>query len=142
MEEKDLPDVISIENLSFPNPWKMSTFIGEIANRDISYPFMIVHQITAKNLGYIIYWKLNEEVQISNFAVHPDCRGFGLGEAVLRQVLDELIKAGLLYVFLEVRPSNYSARSLYEKMGFSVFGVRKNYYHSPPEDALVMGKSL
>jgi len=142
MEEKDLPDVIAIENHSFPNPWKMSAFIGEIANRGISYPFMIVHQLTGKNLGYIIYWKLNEEVQISNFAVHPDYRGYGLGKAVLRQLLDELKKKEVLYVFLEVRPSNYSARLLYEKMGFSVFGVRKDYYHSPPEDALVMGKSI
>ena len=83
------PSVIAIENRSFPNPWKMSAFIGEIANRGISYPFMIVHQITGKNLGYVIYWKLNEEAQISNFAVHPDYRGYGLGEAVLRQVLDD-----------------------------------------------------
>ncbi|MFC2165590.1 ribosomal protein S18-alanine N-acetyltransferase [Acidobacteriota bacterium] len=142
MDEKDLPDVIAIENLSFPNPWRRSTFIGEIANRGMSFPFMIVHQLTGKNLGYIIYWKFNEEVQISNFAVHPDYRGYGLGKAVLRRLLDELIKEGVLYVFLEVRPSNYSARLLYEKMGFSVFGVRKDYYHDPPEDALVMGKSL
>ena len=142
MEERDLPDVIAIENRSFPNPWKMSTFIGEIANRGISNPLMIVHQMTEKKLGYIIYWKLNEEAQIGNFAIHPDYRGCGLGEAVIGQVLGGLKKTGVLYVFLEVRPSNYSARLLYEKIGFSVFGVRKNYYHSPPEDALVMGKSL
>lgn len=134
--------MIAIENRSFANPWKRSAFIGEIANNDISYPFMVVHQITGKNLGYIIYWKLGEEAQISNFALHPDYRRAGLGEAVLWHVLDELKKAGVLYIFLEVRPSNYPARLLYEKMSFSVFGVRKNYYHNPPEDALVMGKSL
>jgi len=134
--------VLSIEKRSFANPWSMSAFLGEIANRGISYPYVIVSESGDKIIGYIIYWKLEEEVQISNFAIHPDYRRCGLGKKVLRDVLEELRKSGALYVFLEVRPSNFPARFLYEKMGFEVFGVRKNYYRSPDEDALIMGKSL
>jgi ribosomal-protein-alanine N-acetyltransferase len=47
---------------------------------------------------------------------------------------------GAVHVILEVRPSNVSARELYEKFGFTLLGIRKEYYQSPPEDALVMIK--
>jgi ribosomal-protein-alanine N-acetyltransferase len=39
---------------------------------------------------------------------------------------------------LEVRRSNDPARALYERFGFSVAGVRANYYSKPVEDALVL----
>ena len=35
----------------------------------------------------------------------------------------------------EVRKSNLAARALYEKLGFSLIGERKNYYKDPTEDA-------
>jgi ribosomal-protein-alanine N-acetyltransferase len=142
MKEEDIAFVFAIEKRSFANPWSKAAFLGEIANTDISYPYVIVHPAGDKLIGYIIYWKLDEEVQISNFALHPDYRGRGIGKKVLKNVLEELHKAGVLYVFLEVRPSNFPARLLYEKMGFEIFGVRKNYYRLPDEDALLMGKSL
>ena len=31
-------------------------------------------------------------------------------------------------IYLEVRESNHSARALYESLGFTVSGTRKNYY--------------
>ena len=40
--------------------------------------------------------------------------------------------------FLEVRESNLGARRLYEKQGFQEVAVRKQYYQSPPENAIVM----
>ncbi|MCD0152611.1 GNAT family N-acetyltransferase, partial [Streptococcus agalactiae] len=43
-------------------------------------------------------------------------------------------------VFLEVRYSNIVAQKLYERCGFVVLGKRKNYYHDPIEDAIVMRK--
>jgi ribosomal-protein-alanine N-acetyltransferase len=43
---------------------------------------------------------------------------------------------------LEVRESNVSARSLYEKMGFDEVGVRKNYYSNPRENAILMNLSI
>jgi len=137
-----LDSVLEIEHLSFPHPWRLSTFIGELDNYSISIPFAIIHRQNDLLMGYIILWFLQEEVQISNFALHPDFRRLGVGEAVLRDVLDKIKKEGAKEIFLEVRPSNYVARSLYEKLGFQILGVRKNYYLSPIEDALIMGKNL
>jgi ribosomal-protein-alanine N-acetyltransferase len=41
-------------------------------------------------------------------------------------------------VSLEVRASNTAAQRLYERFGFAACGVRKAYYASPAEDAIVM----
>ena len=142
MEEEDIPVILEIENVSFQNPWRASTFSGEIANRGVSFPYVIVHRIFERVIGYIIYWKIQGEVQISNFAVHPDFREKGIGEAVMRSVIKAIQRDGAVYVFLEVRPSNLAARNLYKKLGFKVLGTRKGYYQTPLEDALIMGRPL
>lgn len=142
MAEEDIPSILEIENVSFQNPWRASTFSGEIANRGISYPYVIVHRNFERIIGYIIYWKIQEEVQICNFAIHPDFRKKGIGEAVIRSVIKAIQRDGGVYVFLEVRPSNLAARNLYKKLGFKILGTRKDYYQTPLEDALIMGRPL
>ena len=142
MVEDDLDFVLEIEHLSFPHPWRRTTFIGELDNYPISIPFGIICRQNDRLIGYIILWFIQEEVQISNFALHPDFRKRGVGEAVLRDILDKITKEGAEEIFLEVRPSNSAARSLYEKLGFQILGKRKDYYQSPVEDALIMGKNL
>lgn len=142
MVEEDLPSVIEIENISYPNPWQLSSFKGEIENRPISNPYVIIYRPLEMIIGYIIYWHIRNEVQISNIAISPDYRQMGVGEGVLRKVLVDLRHKEAEFVFLEVRPSNLTARCLYEKMGFTILGLRKGYYRNPSEDAIVMGKSL
>jgi ribosomal-protein-alanine N-acetyltransferase len=140
MEGKDLDEVLRIENTSFPNPWRKSTFQGEIDNWGVSFPLVIKHRDLEKVMGYIIYWQLLNEAQISNFAVHPELRRMGIGESVMHIVMDLMYQRGVQYVILEVRFSNREARSLYKKLGFEVWGRKKEYYRDPDEDALVMGK--
>ena len=62
MEEEDIPEILAIEKLSFPNPWKESTFRGEIDNKPISFPYVIVHKtkkeaVTAALKEYIVHKK-------------------------------------------------------------------------------------
>jgi len=142
MEEDDLPDVLKIENLSYSKPWHVSSFKGEIDNYPISNAYVIVYRPLNKVIGYIIYWHVEKKIQISNIAVSPDFRMMGIAEAVIRQVIVQIKREGAEFVLLEVRPSNYAARSLYNKLGFKVLGIRKNYYSDPREDAMLMGKSL
>jgi len=138
MEERDLPAVLAIERVSFPNPWHESTFRGEIQNRSISYPWVIVREPGDQVVGYVIFWKIGEEVQVNNIAVHPDFRRRGLGEALLRKVISWVKQQGAQYITLEVRQSNRAAQALYFKLGFKPVGIRRFYYSNPVEDALVM----
>ena len=142
MKEGDLPYILEIENVSFPNPWHEMTFRGEICNQPISFPLVIVFKPQKKVIGYLVFWQIKEQMQINNIAIHPDYRRMGIAEAVLHQVLSEVRMEGAKLVTLEVRPSNIAARTLYNKLGFDVLGIKEDYYHDPPEPALVMGKKL
>ncbi|MFQ6108140.1 MAG: ribosomal protein S18-alanine N-acetyltransferase [Candidatus Aminicenantales bacterium] len=142
MREEDVPEVWAIERASFSNPWHKTAFFGEIHNQPISHPFVIVHSIEKKIIGYVIYWELEKEVQISNIAIHPDYRRMGIGEVVLRQIVSQLKEEKTRFVFLEVRPSNTAALNLYRKLEFRIVGIRPNYYSNPKEHAIIMGKNL
>ena len=139
MVEADIPAILVIEGLSFSNPWSDATFRGEVQNNGISFPVVIVHEPDQRVAGYIIYWQIRDEVQITNVALHPDFRGRGIGEAVLKAILNEVLGRGAKFVTLEVRASNMPAVSLYKKLGFKVLGTRKGYYSNPFEDAYIMG---
>jgi len=154
MREGDLPAVRAIETLSFANPWSDNTFRGEIQNTSISSPMVVVRRpgdpLVADNpvvadgevVAYIVYWQIRDDVQINNVAVHPDHRGLGLGEAMIRFAIAKVRAAGAGFVTLEVRQSNTAAVTLYKKLGFEILGTRKNYYTKPDEDAHVMGLVL
>jgi len=142
MEVADLTSVLEIERASFPNPWHESTFRGEIYHRSISFPLVVVHATLNKVIGYVIFWQVGEDAQINNIAVHPDFRRLGIGETVLRQVIEMVRLRGGRLISLEVRPSNTAALNLYRKLGFKMMGVRQGYYTNPAEDAFVLGLHL
>ncbi len=137
-----MPAVLAIERVSFPNPWHESTFRGEIQNRSLSFPLVMVQTEDNQVVGYIIFWQIGDEVQVNNIAIHPDFRRRGLGETLLRHALARAKQQGANYVSLEVRQSNFAAQALYRKLGFQSLGVRRFYYSNPAEDAIVMGLDL
>lgn len=139
MRKSDLPEVLAIEGLSFSGPWSENTFMGEIQNASVSFPLVVVRKPGERVVGYIIFWHVRDDVQINNIAVHPDFRGRGIAESLLRFVIDKVRREGATFMTLEVRRSNTSAAALYKKLGFEVLGVRRNYYTKPDEDALVLG---
>jgi len=148
MREADLPAVRAIEALSFSNPWSDNTFRGEIQNTSISFPMVVVRRpgnpVVADEevVGYVIYWQIRDDVQVNNIAVHPDCRGLGLGEAMMRYAIAKSREAAAAFITLEVRQSNTPALTLYKKLGFEIVGTRKSYYTNPDEDAYVMALVL
>jgi len=85
--------------------------------------------------GFVAFRETGEaECEILNLAVAPASRRRGVASALVGQVL--ALFPGP--VFLEVRQSNQTARKLYEALGFRQVGIRPKYYHSPPEDGIVM----
>ena len=88
--------------------------------------------------GYIATWIVVDEVHINNLAVRPEYRARGFGSALLLHALDDGLRHGAGRATLEVRRSNEAARRLYERFGFRVAGVRRDYYSHPAEDALIL----
>jgi len=84
-------------------------------------------------VGFLAIQQLVGELEITNIAVKKAYQGCGLGSQLLTN-LDQID----FPIFLEVRASNTSAQALYQKFGFKVIGERKQYYHNPIEDAIIM----
>lgn len=140
MEEKDIDDVLKIEQASFTTPWTREAFHHEMTqNRFAVY---VVLEEDGQVIGYCGSWVVVDEVHITNVAIHPDYRGQKLGEALMRNMIEVAIGLGAVSMTLEVRVSNHIAQSLYRKLGFQDGGIRKNYYTDLQEDALVMWVNL
>jgi ribosomal-protein-alanine N-acetyltransferase len=140
---QDLPvyaeQILEIENSSFPSPWGISAFIGEL-ERSISHLWAL---IADKHLvGYICFWMFDNEIQVLNLAVHPTNRRQRCGQLLLTQMIETGVTEGLRSVWLEVRPSNLAARSLYSKFGFLEVGRRPRYYRETNDDAIIMSLRL
>ncbi|MDP3260560.1 MAG: ribosomal protein S18-alanine N-acetyltransferase [Thermodesulfovibrionales bacterium] len=135
MRESDLPSVVAIERLSFSTPWSEILFFNEIYKQR-SIPKVAV--IGDRIAGYICANHVADEGHILNLAVHPDFRGRGIANTLVKNILEELKENACRFLYLEVRASNNAARKLYEGFGFSVASTRKGYYTEPKEDAVIM----
>lgn len=89
-------------------------------------------------IGYAGVQIVLDEGYITNIASRPDMRRQGVGNALLEALADLARKKDLSFLTLEVRLSNAPAIALYTRHDFVPVGVRKNYYHKPAEDALLM----
>jgi ribosomal-protein-alanine N-acetyltransferase len=135
MEKRDIPEIMAIENVSFPAPWAEQAFLGELKN-EFAFYCVVIHE--GKVAGYCGTWLFSGDAHITTVAVHPDCRGQGLGKMLMHTLIRHARCHEATTMLLEVRPSNLSARNLYKNLGFRQIGCRKNYYIETREDALVM----
>jgi ribosomal-protein-alanine acetyltransferase len=88
--------------------------------------------------GFIVARRVASDLEILNFAVAPEDRRRGVGEALFGAAVAWGATFGAEKTFLEVRVSNLVAIRFYERHGFEVTGRRPRYYTAPIEDALVL----
>jgi ribosomal-protein-alanine N-acetyltransferase len=139
----DLDSLLSIENQSFQSPWVRQHFQNELAQ---PHSFTLTAHLldaTPKELvGYIVYWFIIDELHILNLAISPAYRRQGIARGLIREAIS-LAKANhIKTAWLEVRPSNKAAMSLYHSLGFELVMTRKRYYSDTGEDAIILSRSL
>jgi len=137
MNRMDLDSVIAIEEVSFVSPWNRRSFEFEMARKG---GMPLVAEENRRVVGYIVAWRVVDEIHIANLAVHLDWRRRKVGQKLLEEIV--AMSSGSSWIGLEVRVSNLSARSLYQKLGFKEVGIRKKYYLEENEDAVLMSKTL
>jgi [ribosomal protein S18]-alanine N-acetyltransferase len=131
----DVPEVAGIEQLCFSTPWSEISFFNEIKKTG---SLSKVARQGQKIVGYVCASRVVDEGHILTLGVRPEFRRLGIASTLIRGVIGELREEGCRFIFLEVRSSNEAAKKIYEKFNFRIFGLRKNYYASPPEDAVMM----
>jgi ribosomal-protein-alanine N-acetyltransferase len=131
----DVPAVALVERASYQFPWSEGVFRDCVR---VGYLCRVV-EAAGHVGGYAIMSFGAGEAHVLNICVRSELRGGGVGRRLMDHLLDRATDAGMEDVFLEVRPSNGIAITLYEKLGFVRIGVRRSYYQAVGgrEDALV-----
>jgi ribosomal-protein-alanine N-acetyltransferase len=135
----DLPAIAALDAECFGNPWTR-----EVYDQELSRPFARLRLLEHAGLvvGLSCAWIVADEAHLLRIATLARARRRGVGRMLLRAVLDEACAAGCLHVLLEVAACNAPAVGLYQAFGFRPIGRRKGYYAHPPDDAMVMHRSL
>lgn len=137
----DVPAMARIERESFEDYWSPDELTKDVTSKDGSI-YVAVALIGEERAGYADMRIVADEAQIYNIATAPEFRRRGIGEALLRHMIEKSEELGLGTITLEVRSGNEAAMSLYEKMGFKKVGSRKGYYSKGKEDAVLMDRDL
>ena len=137
MGRPHVPQVAELEKLCFSDPWSEQSIASELDN---VLALWYVALDDDRVVGYIGSQTVCGETDVMNIAVHPDYRRRGIGQILIEELVREVKNLGSISLTLEVRSSNAPAVSLYEKLGFSQVGLRKNYYRNPKEDAYILRK--
>ena len=137
MNSSHVAQIAQLEKICFSDPWSEKSVASELDNK---LAFWLVAVEEERVAGYIGSQTVMDETDMMNVAVHPDFRRKGIAEALVNTLVENLQKMGSRCLTLEVRASNAPAIALYEKLGFSEIGRRKNYYRNPREDALILRK--
>ena len=133
---EDAKEIFAIEMECFSVPWSLDSIETELLNEDKKLYYVI--EDANGVVGYAGAWLVYDEGQITNIAIRPSARRQGFGAKLTSALIEECFKRGMHEIFLEVRISNLSALSSYRQLGFTVKGMRKNYYSEPKEDAYIM----
>lgn len=138
----DLDVVMPVETSAYSHPWTRGNFIDSLA---AGYRTLLQCDTEGGVLAYSVALPGFEETHLLNLTVAPVHQGQGLGSALLAELADWARARGDAALWLEVRPSNVRARTLYQRRGFVEVGLRRHYYPADKgqrEDAVVMRLDL
>ena len=141
MEDKDLPQVMDIENICILHPWQEKDLLYELHENPVSVLNVIEYSNASLGLkaivGFIDYWVTFDSGTIAQIAVHPDIQHSGVGSELMKDMIKDYQTKKVKTVTLEVRQSNENAINFYKKHGFTVSHIKPGYY-SNGEDAVYM----
>lgn len=133
--KEDIDNIAKIEQECFLSPWSRESIAESLSNP--ASHFLIAYE-DEKPAGYMGLQIFSGEGYVTNIAVLPEFRRRGIAKSLIKKQLEN----EMIFITLEVRESNFSAISLYEKMGFENMGIRPRFYSNPVENAIIMTKYL
>lgn len=128
-------EIARLEKECFSTPWSEAGLKNELNN---AFARFFVATRKGEIAGYIGAHNVLGEVYITNVAVFEKYRRNGVAKRLIDTLLETVKEENGEFVTLEVRASNISAISLYEKCGFEKVGERKSFYEKPRENAVLM----
>lgn len=131
-----IPVVTELEAELFPRDnWSEEQFWEELAHPTRSY-HVALDDVNAV-VGYGGIYAMPPQSDLQTLAVRSTVQGRGVGDLLLKHLMDTARARGATEMLLEVRSDNASAIRLYERAGFTVISRRTRYYPDGT-DALIM----
>ena len=140
MQPAHLPDVLRNETRSYAFPWTNGIFTDCLKGAQECW----VASYRGTVVGHAVFTVAVGDAHLLNLCIGRDQQGSGYGRQFMAFILQHCRALGASDLYLEVRPSNWSANALYESLGFREIGVRKEYYPAQlgREDARVLALAL
>jgi len=144
MGAHDLDQVLALEGITPEAPhWDRAVYERLLVPDESGAGYIALAAFDDRALaGFIVARQILEVCEIESIAVAEGFRRMGVGRVLLDAVSRRAQALGTERIQLEVRAGNQNAIRFYEKAGLTKEGVRRRYYRSPEEDAVLMGKSL
>jgi [ribosomal protein S18]-alanine N-acetyltransferase len=140
MQMDDLDAIMAIEPYIYPYPWTRGNFSDSLTSGYSAWVLLEQEKI----IGYALLMMVLDEAHLLNLSIAKSHQKQGLGRLLLEHMLKIAKNHHATNMFLEVRPSNISAITLYENIGFNEMAIRRGYYPAANgrEDAVLMGLAL
>ncbi len=142
-EETLLNSITELEQC-FPSPWSRTQIEGEL-----SHPCALVYGAFQEEDGQanqLVGWSclhfLAPEAELFKIAVWPQWQRKGIATALMDHIMYICREQSCSTLFLEVREQNLPAIALYKAAGFAQIALRKSYYSSPKDNAVIMRKEI
>jgi [ribosomal protein S18]-alanine N-acetyltransferase len=140
MRASDLDRIMEIEPVIYTHPWTRGNFEDSMR---VGYSCWVI-DCGGVVTGYGVLMIGVREAHLLNLSIAPEWQRRGLGRTLLEHFVRIGRDSDAQQMFLEVRPSNTSARCMYAGYGFRDISVRRGYYPAAGgrEDAILMGLML
>ena len=140
MDLLDIDKIVALEQELFSSPWDKEAFYYELEKN--AFSTILVLEDELEIIGYIGMWLLGDQTQITTLGIKKAYQGNGYAKKLMDKCEEITKMMGYANINLEVRISNQRAIRLYEKCGFKIVAIRKNYYQDNHEDAYLMVKEM
>ncbi len=140
----DAKEIAKLHAKAFYRGWSVAEFEGFLADKTRT-PTFVVSDKKKSIAGFAIIRQIGEEAELLSIVVAKNKRSKGVGSALLRAILDDLLNTPVESFFLEVDEKNHAAIKLYKKFGFVEIAKRSGYYrdkNGEKSTALVMSLQL
>lgn len=137
----DLPAVAAIESVNYAAPavpWSQAAFEAELSKPYSTFWVMTDDETDSEIAGYIVFHHAVEDVwHLLNISVAEAFRRKGFAREMLMKLFSLACSKGAERIVLEVRKTNVSAVTLYQRAGFDIRQIHKRFY-SNGDDAYAM----
>ena len=121
----------------------VDNFTYELTEKEFStnpYLKIITYVEKDKIIGFLLYSLIYDRIEIEQFEVITKERRKGIGDKLLKYLIEKYQDTDIKNITLEVKEDNIVAINLYKKYGFKKVSTREKYYDGI--NGLLMEKTL